>query len=314
VTRLESDYYAYMGYDSDRARAALAHYLSFFPAGPVLELACGRGEFLDLLRDAGVPARGVDLDEGMVERAVARGHDVVLGEAVGHLEKVEPGTRGGLFCAHFLEHLEPADVVRVYEAAARALRPGAAFVAVVPNAGSLSVLGYDFWRDPTHVRFYDPDLLSFFAAQAGLTIAEAGGNPRNDPGPPPQLWPQQFEPVAPLSGSVSELLTAAGKVYPAIERPTARRQRRNHGNHGNHHDHHDHRDTENGAPTATADPRADLWAHAAHLVALLDQRVQTVQHQLAELHRAYRALVTQLYPASEVYVVALVPVDGEDLG
>ena len=303
MTRLESDYYAYMGYDSDRARAALAHYLSFFPAGPVLELACGRGEFLDLLRDAGIPARGVDLDEGMVERAVARGHEVVLGEAVGHLEKVEPGTLGGVFCAHFLEHLEPADVVRVYEAAARALRPGAAFVAVVPNAGSLSVLGYDFWRDPTHVRFYDPDLLSFFAAQAGLTVAEAGGNPRNDPGPPPQLWPQQFEPVAPLSGSVSELLTAAGKVYPAIERPP-RRQRRNH----------DHPDIDNGAPTAVADPRADLWAHAAHLVALLDQRVQTVQHQLAELHRAYRALVTQLYPASEVYVVAVAPASGEDHG
>jgi hypothetical protein len=99
-------------------------------------------------------------------------------------------------------------------------------------------------------------------------------------------------------------LAAAGKVYPSIERPPARRQRRNHDNH----------DTDNGAPTATADPRADLWAHAAHLVALLDQRVQTVQHQLAELHRAYRALVTQLYPASEVYVVALAPASDEDRG
>jgi len=298
VTRLESDYYTYMGYDSDRAREALSHYLSFFPTGPVLELACGRGEFLDLLRAAGVPASGVDLDEGMVERAVERGHDVVLGEAVSYLEGVEPGSLGGVFCAHFLEHLQPDDVARVYAAAATALRPGCAFVAVVPSAGSLSVLGYDFWRDPTHVRFYDPALLSFFAAQAGLTVTESAGNPRNDPGPPPQLWPQAFEPVASLSSSVAELLGAAEKVYPAQLPPQHRRIRRDAESNGE-------------AATAVADPRADLWSHAAHLISVLDQRMQAVQHQLAELHRAYRSLLAQLYPPSEVYVVAVAP-DGED--
>ena len=297
MTRLESDYYAYMGYDSDRAREALSHYLSFFSAGPVLELACGRGEFLDLLRAAGVPASGVDLDEGMVERAVERGHDVVLGDAVSYLEGVEPGSLGGVFCAHFLEHLQPDDVARVYAAAATALRPGCAFVAVVPSAGSLSVLGYDFWRDPTHVRFYDPALLSFFAAQAGLEVTESAGNPRNDPGPPPQLWPQEFEPVASLSSSVAELLGAAEKVYPA-QLPQHRRIRRDAESNGE-------------AVTAVADPRADLWSHAAHLISVLDERMQAVQHHLAELHRAYRSLLAQLYPPSEVYVVAVVP-GGED--
>ncbi len=298
MTRLESDYYAYMGYDSDRAREALSHYLSFFTAGPVLELACGRGEFLDLLRDAGLPASGVDVDEGMVERAVERGHEVVLGDAVGYLEGVEPASLGGVFCAHFLEHLPAEDVARVYAAAARALRPGCPFVAAVPSAGSLSVLGYDFWRDPTHVRFYDPQLLAFFAAQAGLEVAEAGGNPRNDPGPPPHLWPQAFEPVASLSSSVAELNAAAGKIYPAHQPPPPRRVRREHEHNGE-------------APTAVADPRAALWSHAVHLISLLDQRVQAVQHQLAEVHRAYRALVGHLYPPSEVYVVAVAP-GGED--
>ena len=296
MTRLESDYYAYMGYDSDRAREALSHYLSFFSTGPVLELACGRGEFLDLLRDAGLPASGVDLDEGMVERAVEHGHQVVLGDAVSHLEEVEPGSLGGVFCAHFLEHLQPDDVARVYAAAARALRPGCAFVAVVPSAGSLSVLGYDFWRDPTHVRFYDPALLSFFAAQAGLEVAESAGNPRNNPGPPPQLWPQEFEPVPSLSSSVAELLGAAMKVYPAQSQH--RRIRREVESNGE-------------AATVVADQRADLWSHAAHLISVLDQRMQAVQHQLAELHRAYRALLVQLYPPSEVYVVAVAP-GGED--
>jgi SAM-dependent methyltransferase len=225
VTRLESDYYTYMGYDSDRAREALSHYLQFFPEGPVLELACGRGEFLDVLRAAGIPAHGVDLDEGMVQRAVERGHDVVLGDAVSYLEQVEEQSLGGVFCAHFLEHLQPADVDRTYRAAARALRPGGRFVAAVPSAASLSVLGYDFWRDPTHVRFYDPMLLAFFAGQAGLSVLDSGGNPRNDPGPPPSLTPVDFQPVASLSSSVAELLGAAEKVTPPQLPPQHRRIR-----------------------------------------------------------------------------------------
>jgi hypothetical protein len=129
-------------------------------------------------------------------------------------------------------------------------------------------------------------------------VTESAGNPRNDPGPPPQLWPQEFEPVASLSSSVAELLGAAEKVYPAQLPPQPRRIRRDAESNGE-------------AVTAVADPRADLWSHAAHLISVLDQRMQAVQHQLAELHRAYRSLLAQLYPPSEVYVVAVAP-GGED--
>jgi hypothetical protein len=224
---------------------------------------------------------------------------VVLGDAVAHLEQVEPGSLGGVFCAHFLEHLEPADVARVYAAAARALRPAGAFVAVVPSAGSLSVLGHDFWRDPTHVRFYDPMLLAFFAGQAGLTTTEAGGNPRNDPGPPPALLPMEFTGAAALTDSLAALTGAVQAVYPAQldPPPGPRRGRREPPATGE-------------TATAVADPRADLWSHLVHLVSVLDERVQTLQHQHAELHRAYRALLAQLYPPSEVYVVAVAPEAG----
>jgi Methyltransferase domain len=305
MSRLESDYYAFMGWESDNARKALSHYVQFFPAGPVLELACGRGEFLDLLRDAGIPARGVDLDEGMVERATSRGHEVALGDAVSYLEGVEPGSLAGVFCAHFLEHLEPVDVIRVYTAAARALRPGGAFVAVVPSAASLSVLGHDYWRDPTHVRFYDPMLLAFFAGQAGLTTTEAGGNPRNDPGPPPHLLPMSFDPVPSLTESLSGLAQAAQTVYPAAPAVPD-------------HAHNSHwrlrreQPAENGeATTLVADPRAELWSQLVHLLSVMDDRAQSLQHRYGELHRAHMALLAQLYPPSEVYVVAVAP-SGDD--
>ena len=290
--RLESDYYRFMGYDGTLIRIGQAHYVQFFPAGPVLELACGGGEFLQLLREADIEAVGVDLDAGMVDKAVAAGHRVVLGDAIEHLEAQPAGSLGGVFCAHFLEHLVPDDVLRVYSGAARALRPGGVFVAAVPHAGSLSVLGYDFWRDPTHVRFYDPLLLTFFAERVGLAIVESGGNPRNSPGPPPETIPMEYPAEASLHDATKPLLEMAQRIYHGGPRGPRRRQR-------------------GGTAVAAADPRAALWGHLSHLVWLMDDRVQAVQHQNAVLRAAYVRLLAQLYPANEVYVVAKLPLKEE---
>jgi hypothetical protein len=78
MSRLERDYYAHMAFDPEHSREVLGLYVPFFEgSGPVLELAPGRGEFLGLLREAGIAGRGVDMDEGMVEVARAGGHGVV---------------------------------------------------------------------------------------------------------------------------------------------------------------------------------------------------------------------------------------------
>ncbi len=187
MSRLESDYYAFMGYDPEHTRSGLRHYLPWFPEGPVLELACGRGELLDLLRDAGVAARGVDLDEGMVREARAAGHDVELADALTALRGRPDASVQGVFSAHFVEHLDPESLQAVVAESARVLGPGGHFVAATPNAGCLSVLGHDFWADPTHVRPYDPRLLAFFCSAAGLEVVETGTNPRNHGGPPPAV-------------------------------------------------------------------------------------------------------------------------------
>jgi len=271
VNRFESDYYAFMGFGGDRSREALGHYVTFFTQAPVLELGSGQGEFLDLLRDAGLDARGVDLDEGMVEQARAQGHEVVHGDAMEHLRSVPGGTLGGVFAAHFLEHFAADDAAEIVAEVGRVLRPGGTFVAVVPNAASLSVLGHDFWRDPTHVRFYDPQLLAFLASQAGMVVAELGGNPRNCPGPPPQLLPAELPAEPPLGAEVARLLL-------------------------------------DGAGAVDSDGHAGQSAKAlpavTHLLSVLDERVQAVQHQNAALRTAYTNLLEQLYPANEVYMVA----------
>ncbi|MFN2625170.1 MAG: class I SAM-dependent methyltransferase [Mycobacteriales bacterium] len=273
MSRTESAYYDYMRYDRDHSRAVLAHYVPFFAdAAPVLELGSGRGEFLDLLRAAGITASGVDSDEGMVDATRAAGLDVVLGDGIAHLESVEPESLGGVFCAHFIEHLEPPVAARLLTAVRRGLRSGGAFVAVVPNAACLAVLTRDFWRDPTHVRFYDPDLIGFLCTDAGLHVVESGTNPANYGGPPPGT-----DAVPPV---VHEPLTA--EVALAIREATPEKPPKRRGGEG--------QLTEIG--------------RLGHVISVLAERLTETQEQLRALHFAHSKLLDALYQPNEVYVVA----------
>jgi SAM-dependent methyltransferase len=269
MTRLESDYYAYMEYDPEHSKAGLAHYVPLFPQGPVLELACGRGEFMELLRDAGVTAEGIDLDEGMVQAAQAAGLTVQLADALTGLRSRETDSVHGVFSAHFVEHLEPDALEEVVTESARVLAPGGVFVAATPNAACLSVMGHDFWKDPTHVRFYDPRLLAFYCAKAGLEVVETGENPRNHAGPPPGALPRGTHVDPDLRPD----------MVAAIQRITW--------------------DAKKGA----SDPDSP-WHAFGHFLGVLEERLRTSQQELADLHQSYSQLLERLYPSNEVYVVA----------
>ena len=269
MTRLESDYYAYMGYDPDNSKAGLRHYLQWFQQGPVLELACGRGEFLDLLRDAGVDGEGIDLDDGMVALAREAGHTVQLADALTGLKSRPADSVQGVFSAHFAEHLQPDDLEAVVAESARVLAPGGHFIAATPNAACLSVMGHDFWRDPTHIRFYEPRLLAFYCAKAGLEVVETGGNPLNHAGPPPHA-------LAPSTHVDPDLRP---DMVAAIQRITW--------------------DAKKGA----SDPDSP-WHAFGHFLGVLEERLRTTQSELADVRQSYARLLEQLYPSNEVYVVA----------
>lgn len=277
---VESDYYAFTEFDAEHSRRVLRFYTQFFPKGPVLDLGCGPGTFLDLLSDDGVAARGVDVDEGMVRQAREGGHDVALDDAVAHLRSLPDDSLFGVFAAHFLEHLPAPDVQAVYDEAFRVLAPGGTFVAAVPNAACLSVLGHDFWRDPTHVRFYDPVVLQFFAHQAGFRVVAAGENPFNHPGSPPELRPQPIESFPNLRDNVIRAIQRAIALDPD--------------------------DAEN-ADDEQAVTHERVWAEVGNVLAQMDERLDTTQRNLHELHDRYTNLLRQLYPANEVYVAVAVP-------
>jgi SAM-dependent methyltransferase len=143
----------------------------FRDAAPVLDVGSGRGEFLALLRDAGIEARGVDLDPDMVAYARGEGLDVVEGDAVAYLEGLEDGSLGGIFAAQLVEHLPAPALVRLLELAAAKLRPGGLLVAETINPLSPLALR-NYYADLTHAQPLVPTTLELLARQSGFSAVE----------------------------------------------------------------------------------------------------------------------------------------------
>lgn len=174
---LESAFYDYLGFPEADNRACQAIYADRLAGCEVvLDLACGRGEFLELLRERGIRGVGVDSDHGMVRRVRERGLEVVEQEALAYLEDDEP-VFDGIYCAHFVEHLPPPDLLFVLSRARRRLRPGGRLIVATPNAACLHTQLVEFWRDLTHVRPYTLELLTFLLSYSGFDVADSGENP-----------------------------------------------------------------------------------------------------------------------------------------
>jgi SAM-dependent methyltransferase len=143
----------------------------FRGAEPVLDLGCGRGEFLSLLREAGIEAKGVDVDADMVAYARGEGLEVEHTGAVEYLEGLEDGFLGGIFAAQLLEHLPAAMVVRLLELAAAKLRPRGLLAAETINPVSPIALR-NYFADLTHAQLLVPETLELLARQAGFASVE----------------------------------------------------------------------------------------------------------------------------------------------
>jgi O-antigen chain-terminating methyltransferase len=135
--------------------------------GPVLDVGCGRGEFLALLRAAGIRASGVESNPVAAALCRADGLEVEEGDALEILSRRQAGSLGAVVAFQVVEHWPPEAVFRFLREAARVLAPGGVLVAETINADSLSALRA-FYLDPTHVRPLPPRALQFLAEAAGF--------------------------------------------------------------------------------------------------------------------------------------------------
>lgn len=165
--------------NADFVRSLQKDYIKFFQEGPegkVLDLGCGRGLFLKLLRDAGLQTAGVDGHADSVELCRKEGFDdVEVGDVLEYLERhAKAGTKfRGIFCSHLIEHLDGDAALRLVAGCANVLAPGGRVVIVTPNVGNLDVWTHVFWLDPTHVRPYPRALLEALTEAAGLRVVKS---------------------------------------------------------------------------------------------------------------------------------------------
>ena len=139
---------------------------------PLLDIGCGRGEWLLLLRDSNIPATGIDTNVASVQECSAQGLNVSHADAITYLSNAKEKSLGAITLFQVLEHLPFATMVHLLRLALRALVPGGVLIAEVPNSETLSVGASTFWIDPTHERPLFPGLLEFLATEVGYTSVE----------------------------------------------------------------------------------------------------------------------------------------------
>lgn len=138
---------------------------------PVLDVGCGRGELLGLLREAGIDASGIDADADMVAYAQGEGLDVEQADLVEHLAELADRSLGGVFMGQVVEHLPAATLVHALTLAAAKLRPGGVLVAETINPLSPLALR-SYFADLTHAQPLVPETLELLARQSGFTETE----------------------------------------------------------------------------------------------------------------------------------------------
>ena len=226
TTRKSMTSFSYADYESrlmdrDLIRALQQPRVRFFEGcRRVLDLACGSGIFMGLLRDAGIEAVGVDRNPDIVKRACQSGLRVTESDVFHYLAR-EEGVFDGIFCSHLLEHLPFDRVVRLVELITKRLTVGGKVVFVFPNPESIRLHLFAFWRDPEHVRFYTANLITAVCQHNGLTLefSNEGETPNRVEAPLLEALPTSPDPSRKenLQGSTEEVETLVGEWNQRIE-------------------------------------------------------------------------------------------------
>jgi SAM-dependent methyltransferase len=211
------DAYKYVGFENQFRgsqaiiRARLESYLpSFDGASDVLDVGCGRGEFLDLLKGRGISGRGLDLNHEMVEVCRARGLDVAEGDLVSYLDALPDASLGGLIAVQVVEHLQPGYLLRFLELAFHKLRPGAPIVLETLNPACWTAFFDSFIRDITHVWPLHPDTLRYLVLASGFSTARI--EYRSPVAPEDRLQLVAADPASPMADLAETFNTNVEKL------------------------------------------------------------------------------------------------------
>jgi O-antigen chain-terminating methyltransferase len=172
----DSSYYLFEEYyrgDSASLSVKQSEYLKYFKGKRrVLDVGCGRGEFLGLLRANGIEGLGVDSNPLMVQSCKEKGLSAECDDLANYLARIEDGSLGGVFCSQVIEHLQEEEITRFIRLSWQKLESGAVILVETLNPLSLIAMARHFYKDLTHAKPLHPDTLSFLLERSGFRNAQ----------------------------------------------------------------------------------------------------------------------------------------------
>jgi 2-polyprenyl-3-methyl-5-hydroxy-6-metoxy-1,4-benzoquinol methylase len=138
----------------------------------ILDIGCGRGEWLDLLNEEGLQAQGVDLNRVLVAECRSRGLQAIEAEAISHLSTLPPNSLGAVTGFHIIEHLAFDTLVALLDETVRVLKPGGVAIFETPNPENVLVGSCNFYFDPSHRNPLPSPMIKFIAEARGLCRVE----------------------------------------------------------------------------------------------------------------------------------------------
>lgn len=174
-TGMELNYFAF----EDRFRGSRSEikqrqvkYLNYFKdCKNVLDIGCGRGEFLELLQENGIKAQGLDIDMTMVNFCKSKGLNVNMEDAITFLEKIDDNSLDGIFIDQVVEHLDPDYLIKMLNLCYRKLMYG--YFIIIETVNPLSFVSFaNFYIDLSHVKPVHPETMRFLLEATGFREIE----------------------------------------------------------------------------------------------------------------------------------------------
>lgn len=138
----------------------------------ILDVGCGRGEWIELLNENNIKAKGVDLNSLMVEETLSLGLNAKVQDAIEYLKSIDDETLSVVSGFHIVEHLPFEVLVSLFDESLRVLKKGGMIIFETPNPENIFVGSCSFYTDPTHINPIPPVTLQFLAQNRGFKDVE----------------------------------------------------------------------------------------------------------------------------------------------